>query len=104
MKELVWILNYQFWLFGTGVLRTRVRFKGIVKMVFEVGKFYRHMGSGQDLAIVGEVNTTMYGHILVAEVAGSKCGTGLIPVGTYESCAENYEEITFEEWMKNFSK
>jgi hypothetical protein len=21
-----------------------------------------------------------------------------------ESCAENYEEITFEEWMKNFSK
>lgn len=73
-------------------------------MIFEVGKFYRHMDLGQDLAIVGEVNTTMYGHCLVAEVADWKRGPGLIPVGTDESCAENYEEITRKEWMKNFSK
>ncbi len=68
-------------------------------MVFETGKFYRHT-TGQDLAILGELETTMYGKCLVAE--SNKSGD-LIPVGSDESATQNYIEITKEEWMKNFS-
>lgn len=68
-------------------------------MVFEVGKFYRHTG-GQELAILGELETTMYGKCLVAET--NKSGN-FMPVGRDESATQNYTEISKEEWMKNFS-
>lgn len=68
-------------------------------MVFEVGKCYRHSG-GEDMQIVGQVDTTMYGNCLVAE---SNKSSDLKPVGKDETAAENWVEISKEEWMKNFS-
>lgn len=68
-------------------------------MKFEIGKFYRHT-TGEELAILGEVETTLYGKCLVAE---SSDHVDLKPVGKDESNAENYVEITKNEWMKNFS-
>jgi len=35
-------------------------------MKFEIGKFYRHT-TGKDLAIIGELETSMYGFALIAE-------------------------------------
>jgi hypothetical protein len=68
-------------------------------MVFEIGKYYGHP-SGEQVAIVGEVSTTMYGGCLVAESSSSP---DLKPFGKDESHAENWFEITRDEWMKNFS-
>ena len=34
-------------------------------MIFKVGKYYKHIGTGELLHIVGEVTTTMYGNCLV---------------------------------------
>lgn len=68
-------------------------------MKLEIGKFYRHL-TGQELAIVGEAETTMYGKVLVAET--NRFGY-LIPIGRGESNATNYKEISKKEWMRNFS-
>ena len=68
-------------------------------MVFEVGKCYRHT-TGEELQIVGQVDTTLYGNCLVAESSNSE---DLKPVGKDESATDNWVEITQEEWMKNFS-
>jgi hypothetical protein len=73
--------------------------EGANTMKFEIGKFYKHT-TGQQIAIVGEVETTMYGRCLVAECSDK---ADLLPVGADESHAENYSEITKEEWMMNFS-
>ena len=67
--------------------------------IFEIGKFYRHT-TKEEISIVGNVNTTMWGNCLAAEVAGSNT---LATVGKGETATENWEEITKEEWMKNFS-
>lgn len=69
-------------------------------MKFEIGKFYEHT-SGKQVAIVGKVKTTMWGETLVAENANESY---LSPFGSDEAAAENWSEITKEEWMKNFSK
>jgi hypothetical protein len=69
-------------------------------MIFEVGKFYRH-NTGHEISIVGRLKTTMFGETLVAESNGS---IELSAVGSTESYAENYKEISEEEWMKNFNK
>ena len=70
-------------------------------MKFEIGKFYRHT-TGKDLAIIGELETTMFGKTLIAETKDiTEC---LMAVGRQESATANYTEITKEEWMKNFSK
>ena len=68
-------------------------------MVFEIGRFYRHT-SGREMAILGEVETTMYRKCLVAE--SNRTGN-LLPVGKDESAADNWREISKEEWMQNFS-
>ena len=44
---------------------------------FEIGKYYRH-SSGKEIAILGEVDTTMYGKVFVAE---SNRESNLRPVG-----------------------
>ena len=67
-------------------------------MFFEIGKYYMHPG-GEQLAIVGEVMTTLHGHCLVAE---SNRSHNLKPVGRDEGHAENWFEINLEEWMLNF--
>lgn len=68
-------------------------------MIFEVGKYYRHT-TGEELSVVAEVDTTMYGRTLLAETNNS---CGFLAVGSTEDHATNYVEITKEEWMKNFS-
>jgi hypothetical protein len=68
-------------------------------MQFEIGKYYTHP-SGEQMSIVGEVETTLYGKCLIAESSGY---ADLKPVGKDESSAENWAEISKEEWMKNFS-
>lgn len=70
-------------------------------MVFEIGKFYRHT-TGLELAIVGEVETTLYGKCLVAE--SNEPSGNLVAVGRDESATQNFIEITKEEWMKNFTE
>ncbi len=68
-------------------------------MVFEVGKVYKHT-TGIQIKILNEVDTTVHGKCLVAEnVSGD-----LFPVGSDESNAANFTEITEAEWMNNFSK
>lgn len=70
-------------------------------MIFEVGKYYQH-ASGEKMAIVGEVNTTLYGdNVLVGEPDSTP---NLRPVGRDESNTVNWKEISKEEWMKSFSK
>ena len=68
-------------------------------MVFEIGKFYKH-ATGQCLSIVGKLTTTMFGDTLIAEQNDS---IDFQAVGSDDSSAVNYKEITKEEWMKNFS-
>lgn len=68
-------------------------------MVFEIGKCYRHNG-GEEISIIGELETTLYGKCLISE---SNRGWNLKPVGRDEDAAENWKEITVEEWMQNFS-
>lgn len=69
-------------------------------MIFEVGKFYRHP-TGEEMAVIGEAETTLYGKCLVAE---SNRSADLKPVGRHESHADNWSEISRDEWMKNFSR
>lgn len=64
-------------------------------MIFNVGKYYRHVGTGELLHIVGEVTTTMYGDCLVGEVTNNY---DLVPVGKTKEYAINYEEISKDEW------
>lgn len=66
--------------------------------VFEIGHFYRHPG-GEDISVVGIVDTTMYGRALVAE---SNINPDLKPIGMDASCRENWSEISEQEWMNNF--
>jgi hypothetical protein len=73
--------------------------KGVYNMIFEIGKCYRHT-TGEEIQIVGEVNTTLYGNCLAAE---SNRKRDLIPVSKNDEAATvNWTEISQEEWMKNF--
>jgi hypothetical protein len=69
-------------------------------MIFEIGKFYKHR-TGMMLSIVGRLNTTMFGDTLIAETDDN---VNFQAVGSTEAYAENYREISEEEWMKNFNK
>lgn len=69
-------------------------------MVFEIGKYYKHSGGGF-LHILCEAKTTMWVDALVAETSGHD--HGIAPVGKDECSAQNWEETTEVEWMKNFS-
>lgn len=68
-------------------------------MKFELNKCYRHNG-GEEMKIVGEADTTVYGKSLIGE---SRYGN-LSPVGYLEDNAINWTEIPESEWMKNFNK
>lgn len=69
-------------------------------MTFEVGKCYKHP-SGEQIKIVADANTTLYGDCFIAE---SNKNHDLLPMGKEESFTVNWSEITEEQWMENFSK
>jgi len=69
-------------------------------MIFEIGKYYEHT-TGNQLAILGELETTMFGKCLIAEQSNSNFFTS---VGRDTNSADNWHEISREKWMKNFSK
>ena len=72
-------------------------------MKFEIGKFYKHEVLDQYLSILTpRMDTTQYGTTLIAEVFGSHRREIFMAVGNDEASAENYIEITAEEWMSNF--
>lgn len=72
-------------------------------MKFELGKYYRHT-SGDMIATLDFLETTMWGKALITERVGTK-NHDICCVGTDdEGYAQNWQEITKEEWMKNFSK
>jgi hypothetical protein len=64
------------------------------KTIFELGKYYEHT-AGDKLHVCGVCATHTYGKCLVAEDDRGK----LIPVGEDEHAAENYREITKEEFL-----
>jgi hypothetical protein len=70
-------------------------------MKFEVGKFYRHNGGGV-MHILGQVETTgFFNPCLVGEAPDSQ---HLLPVGTDEDAAVNWQEIPphlyYQAWLK----
>lgn len=79
---------------GSGCYR-----KGWEVMVFEIGKCYKHK-TGEEIKVIGELETTLYGKALIAESGDSSLFSA---VGRTEDCSVNWTEITEEEWMKNFS-
>ena len=69
-------------------------------MELEVGKCYRHT-SGMEMSIIGTVETTLCGWTGVAERTGRH---DLAMVALNDNDAGiGWEEITKEEWLKNFS-
>ena len=89
-------------------------------MNFEFGKYYEH-GSGQQIAIIGTVKSTLYGWSLVAEentswalkqikntsndcvMAEDSCKCSLRAVAADDLGEESWKEITEDEWLKNFT-
>ena len=90
-------------------------------MKFELGKYYEH-GSGQQIAILGAIKTTLYGWTLVAEentswtlkqiqpdgnndcvMAEEQCKCALKPVTADVLGGESWIEITEEKWLENFT-
>lgn len=71
------------------------------KMVFEIGKYYEHVRTGELLHILGKVNSTQYGDCLVGE---STTNYNLLPIGTEESNAVGYVETTKQCWDKYWNK
>lgn len=64
------------------------------KINFGLGKYYEHT-TGHKLHVCGVCSTHAYGKCLVAEDDLGK----LVPVGEDEYAAENYHEITREEFL-----
>lgn len=64
--------------------------------MFEIGKFYKH-STGHCLHIVADVDTTLWGKTLVAEVIDGD-EQGVVPID--RDAIEDYKEITEEEWME----
>ena len=90
-------------------------------MKFELGKYYEH-GSGQQIAIIGTVKSTLYGWTLVAEentswrmkqlqqnevgecvLAKERCKCGLNCVTSDDLGEESWIEITEAKWLENFT-
>ena len=68
-------------------------------MKFEVGKFYKHT-TGHSLHVLCEIETTMYGNTLLAEIRGGR--NDFMAVGKDEDSTANYHEITKGEWLDGF--
>ena len=64
---------------------------------FEIGKYYQH-SSGNCMHIVGSANTSTYGWTLI----GEEISGNLRPVGVGEGYAENWYEISEEDWFEAF--
>lgn len=71
-------------------------------MVFEIGKYYEHIGTGELLHILGKVNSTRYGDCCL--VGESTRNYDLLPIGTDESNTMNYVEITKQSWDKYWNE
>ena len=69
------------------------------EMAFEIGKYYKHP-TGEEMSLLCEIDTTVYGKCYVGETNRGE----LIPIGMGEGFADNWTEITYEEWMKNFTE
>lgn len=63
-------------------------------MVFEVGKCYRHIGTGNKIKVVCEADTYYFGHCLIAETDDAE----FIPVGRTEDYTMNWEEC--HDWVQ----
>ena len=70
-------------------------------MVFEIGKYYEHVGTGELLHILGKINSTQYGNCLVGE---STRNYNLLPIGTEESNTVGYVETTKQCWDEYWNK
>jgi len=66
---------------------------------FKIGKCYRHTGGGE-MKIVGAVKSTQFGWTMIAE---EPMYGNFKPVASDEASSINWDEITKEEWMQNFS-
>ena len=66
-------------------------------MFFEKGKAYRHVGTGTELKMLEEIETSIYGKCLLAEDLHGD----FHPCGQHEENAMNYIEISIEEYNKN---
>lgn len=69
-------------------------------MQLEVGKCYRHT-SGMEMSIIGIVETTLSGWAGVAERTDNH-DLAMVALNDEDAGIE-WEEITEEEWMKNFT-
>ncbi len=70
-------------------------------MIFEIGKKYAHGKSKSSvLSIVGEAKTRMWGNCLIGENGDSE----LSAIGRDEANAQNWVEITEEEYKEWFLK
>lgn len=69
-------------------------------MELEVGKCYRHT-SGMEMSIIGTVETTICGWTGVAEQTRNN-DLAMVALNDFDA-GVGWEEITKEEWMKNFS-
>ena len=71
-------------------------------MKAEIGKFYAHE-AGRNIAIVGEVETTKWGKMLVVEEA-DRTGHSIscIERGDSDLSDATWVEIGKEEWLSNF--
>jgi hypothetical protein len=83
----------------------RVEFEGIivpehVNIKFEIGKFYRHT-TGFEIAILGCINTIVFGEMLLAEQNDSPY---FITVGSEGEYTIGFIEISRDEWMMNCNK
>lgn len=72
-------------------------------MKFQAGRYYKH-NNGKTMAIIGALQTSMWcagpsGFTLIAETSDGK----LEPVGSDATSAENWAEMSRDEWMAQFS-
>ena len=72
-------------------------------MRFEKGKYYRHYG-GRYISIVGEVETTRWGHVFVVEEADKTGHSISCAEINSEAEAENWVEISEIKWLSNFTE
>jgi hypothetical protein len=71
-------------------------------MTFAVGKFYKHTETGHKMSIIARVQTTRWGLALIAELDQDRRSAHLMPLDP-NADANEYIEITREEWMESFS-
>ena len=71
----------------------------VLNKSFEVGKYYKHIGTKELMHIIGETKSDMYGECLVGESSNKH---DLLPIGKGEGYSQNWIEIEKEEWDRYF--